>query len=316
MSIPTRFLVGLSLTLASSAPAAAAASPDGGFAAAGAARSRSDGASAAPVAARLKSDAAARSHRKEARTAKHEAGPRESKRICAKPPVEVVAATESATFSLARCDGAAAPAAIDRLSTLAGARGSVRLEPNLVERLELVVDHLHKRPEPARVLLVSGYRPRSAGSYHSTGRALDFRIDGVANEAIVAFCKTLDDTGCGYYPNAGFVHMDVRDPGTGHVAWTDVSRPGEAPHYVANRTNETADSAGPALPALPAQPPDSSGSDDQSARSSEARERTENGTPARSSEARERTENGTPARSSEARERTETKSRDERTHSI
>jgi membrane protein DedA with SNARE-associated domain len=44
----------------------------------------------------------------------------------------------------------------------------------------------------------------------------------------------------------------------------------------------------------------------QSARSSEARERTETQTPARSSEARERTETQTPARSSEAKERAET----------
>jgi len=45
--------------------------------------------------------------------------------------------------------------------------------------------------------------------------------------------KTLDDTGCGYYPNSSFVHMDVRDPETGHVAWIDASGPGETPRYVA-----------------------------------------------------------------------------------
>jgi hypothetical protein len=29
------------------------------------------------------------------------------------------------------------------------------------------------------------------------------------------------------------VHVDVRDPGTGHVAWIDASGPGESPQYVA-----------------------------------------------------------------------------------
>jgi hypothetical protein len=56
----------------------------------------------------------------------------------------------------------------------------------------------------------------------------------VANEAVVEFCKTLADTGCGYYPNSSFVHVDVRQPGTGHVAWIDASGPGEAPRYVAS----------------------------------------------------------------------------------
>jgi hypothetical protein len=63
---------------------------------------------------------------------------------------------------------------------------------------------------------------------------MDFRIEGVKNEDVVAFCKTLDDTGCGYYPNSSFVHVDVRDPGAGHVAWIDASGPGEAPRYVAS----------------------------------------------------------------------------------
>ena len=48
---------------------------------------------------------------------------------------------------------------------------------------------------------------------HSTGRAMDFRIDGVKNEDVVAFCKTINDTGCGFYPNSSFVHMDVREAG-------------------------------------------------------------------------------------------------------
>jgi hypothetical protein len=206
---------------------------------------------------------------------------------CTKAPVEVVAGSDSATFSLAKCDGAAIPASIDQLSVLArpgavpkpkdaiaGAGkgrgvelspGVRRIDPRLVERLELVVDHFRGAASPAapararelknasvsRVTLVSGYRPRSSGSYHATGRALDFRIDGVKNEQIVAFCKTLPDTGCGYYPNSMFVHMEVRDRGTGHVAWIDASHPGEPPRYVSSWP-ESADADGVTLPPLPA----------------------------------------------------------------
>jgi uncharacterized protein YcbK (DUF882 family) len=182
-------------------------------------------------------------------------------RACVKAPIEVVAGAESAKVSLARCDGAAAPAAVEQLSTLARAPGTSRLDARLVERLELAVDHFRKGADSARLVLVSGYRPRSAGSYHSIGRALDFRIDGVANDALVAFCKTLPDTGCGFYPNSGFVHMDVRDPGTGHIAWTDVSRPGEPPRYVT--ADSSAPSAASALPPLPGHEVDAKGEDEK-----------------------------------------------------
>ena len=80
--------------------------------------------------------------------------------------------------------------------------------------------------------VVSGYRPTSIGSMHATGRAIDFRLEGAKNEDVVAFCKTLTDTGCGFYPNSSFVHLDVRDPGAGHVSWIDASGPGESPRYV------------------------------------------------------------------------------------
>jgi len=195
--------------------------------------------------------------------------------MCTKTPVEILAGTESATFSLAKCDGRVIPAGVDQLSllarppsvakprgplaALARTRGADlapsvrRIDPRLVQRLETVVDHFRKDGQVAHVAIVSGYRPRSAGSYHSTGRALDFRLEGVNNEALVAFCKTLQDTGCGYYPNSLFVHMDVRDPGTGHVSWIDASGPGEAPKYVNVWPPPDAQDAPTELPALPAE---------------------------------------------------------------
>ncbi len=196
---------------------------------------------------------------------------------CTKAPVKVTTGVEAATFALAKCNGSPAPLAVEQLSVLARpprapkphetletlgkttgtdlAPGVRRIDPRLVERLELVVDHFRTDGGPAHVLLVSGYRPRSAHSYHQLGRALDFRLDGVTNEALVAFCKTLPDTGCGYYPNSSFVHMDVRNPGTGRIAWVDTSGPGETPKYVSQwplpSTAAAPRTGSVALPALP-----------------------------------------------------------------
>ena len=105
--------------------------------------------------------------------------------------------------------------------------------------MQSISDHFPGRT----ITLVSGYRPMSKGSPHSAGKAFDIRIDGVTNEVLVDFCKTLKDTGCGYYPNSYFVHVDVRDAGVGHVYWIDISGPGEKPVYVKSYT--------PTLPKLP-----------------------------------------------------------------
>ncbi|WP_437631395.1 DUF882 domain-containing protein [Sorangium sp. So ce854] len=102
------------------------------------------------------------------------------------------------------------------------------LDPGLLTRIDALA-----RQYPGRLVsLVSGYRPQSQGSLHQTGRALDLRIAGVRNDALAAACRKLADTGCGYYPNSSFVHIDVRAPGTGSVSWIDASGPGEVPRYV------------------------------------------------------------------------------------
>ena len=105
----------------------------------------------------------------------------------------------------------------------------VRLvDKGLLVRLDAIARHFPARP----ISVVSGYRPQSRGSQHQTARALDLRVAGVSNEELVAFCKTLTDTACGYYPNSSFVHVDVRNPGTGSVTWIDASGPHEAARYV------------------------------------------------------------------------------------
>ena len=78
---------------------------------------------------------------------------------------------------------------------------------------------------------MSGFRPFTPTQFnphsnHMHGKAIDFRVAGVPNEALRDFCRTLKNVGCGYYPNSVFVHMDVRDQS---AFWIDYSKPGEAP---------------------------------------------------------------------------------------
>jgi hypothetical protein len=173
---------------------------------------------------------------------------------CSKDPIEVIRGPEVDTFELTNCDGTIAPLAIEHLSvsvrpgsaarpttTFAElakkkgnelAKGIRRVDERLAMRLQALADHFGKPGSPIKLSVVSGYRPTSVGSMHATGRAIDFRLEGASNEDVIAFCKTLTDTGCGFYPNSSFVHLDVRDPAAGHVSWIDASSPGETPRYV------------------------------------------------------------------------------------
>lgn len=189
--------------------------------------------------------------------ASHKAKPGSAhKPVCTKDPVEIIRGPEIDTFELTTCEGAVAPLAVEHLSIairpgsaarptssaseLAKKKGAdlatgiKRVDGRLIERLQAVVDHFGKKGTTPKLSIISGYRPMSTGSMHSTGRAIDFRFEGVKNEEVVAFCKTIADTGCGFYPNSSFVHIDVRDPGAGHVSWIDASGPGETPRYVSS----------------------------------------------------------------------------------
>ncbi len=202
---------------------------------------------------------------------------------CVKEPIEMIRGPEIDTFQLTKCDGTIAPLAIEHLSILvrpgSAARptaplaelakkkgneispGVHRIDERLVQRLQAVADHFAKvGTPPVKLDVVSGYRPTSVGSMHSTGRAIDFRLEGAKNEDVVAFCKTLDDTGCGFYPNSSFVHLDVRDPNAGHVSWIDASGPGETPRYVStwppHATSSAPDKLEPASAKEPLEKPD------------------------------------------------------------
>ena len=173
---------------------------------------------------------------------------------CSKDPIEMIRGPEIEKFELTKCDGTLAPLAVEHLSVLIRpgsaarpvtplaelakkkggelAHGVHRIDERLATRIQSLADHFAKPGTPLKLSVVSGVRPTSIGSMHATGRAIDFRIEGTKNEDVIAFCKTLTDTGCGFYPNSSFVHLDVRDPGAGHVSWIDASGPGEAPRYV------------------------------------------------------------------------------------
>lgn len=85
-----------------------------------------------------------------------------------------------------------------------------------------------------RLSVVRDDRPIGEGSLHATGRAIDLRVEGIPDDAVFAFCRTLPDTGCGHYPRSGFVHVDVQLPGAGSRRWTDLSLPGEPPRYLSD----------------------------------------------------------------------------------
>ncbi len=104
-------------------------------------------------------------------------------------------------------------------------RPSIRL----MRVLAYLADHFNGRT----IVVVSAYRSdkdgTSEGSRHSSGEAVDIRVEGVPNESLRDYCLTLRRVGVGYYPRSSFVHVDVRDR---EVYWVDWSRPGEPPLYL------------------------------------------------------------------------------------
>jgi uncharacterized protein YcbK (DUF882 family) len=82
---------------------------------------------------------------------------------------------------------------------------------------------------------VSGYRvpenERDIHSYHGVGRSADVFLEGVPNRTIFDWCRAQENLGCGYYPRATHVHIDVRSRAG---VWVDLSRDREAAQYVPN----------------------------------------------------------------------------------
>ncbi|MBX3250837.1 MAG: LysM peptidoglycan-binding domain-containing protein [Myxococcales bacterium] len=110
--------------------------------------------------------------------------------------------------------------------------------PRLLQLLVQISDHFGGRT----LQILSGYRPAEGyteeSSHHVDGSAVDLRVQGVPNEVLRDYLRTLHDVGVGYYPNSTFVHLDVRDRSR---YWVDRSRAGEPPDYVRGRDRERAD---------------------------------------------------------------------------
>ena len=104
-----------------------------------------------------------------------------------------------------------------------------RPHTRLLRVLAYLADHFNGRT----IVVVSAYRSEKNGnngsSRHSSGEAIDIRIEGVPNEVLRDYCLTLSKVGVGYYPRSSFIHVDIRSEA---VYWVDWSRPGEPPLYL------------------------------------------------------------------------------------
>lgn len=102
------------------------------------------------------------------------------------------------------------------------------VHPRLAVLLSKIADHFGGRA----IRVVSGFR--EAGGYtressrHVQGRAADIQVAGVPHRAVFEYCRSLVQTGCGYYPQSVFVHVDVREQ---HAQWVDWSAPGMRARY-------------------------------------------------------------------------------------
>lgn len=119
--------------------------------------------------------------------------------------------------------------ASNKINFVLGAKSNgPQIESKLIRLIASVSDQFGGR----ELRIVSGYRTKSfvAASQHKKGRALDFSIPGIPNEALRDYLRTLDEVGVGYYPNSSFVHIDVRGYNS---YWIDYAGPGEAPRKAA-----------------------------------------------------------------------------------
>lgn len=149
---------------------------------------------------------------------------------CGYPGIRFIRRDRARTIRLMTCKGGVSGQGrrlLSKVATRPGGTAKKLLHPQLIRRLQRVADEF-----PGRAFrVVSGYRaPRGdpGASRHHVGRALDFSVRGVPNKALYNFCRQLPSTGCGYYPNSTFIHLDYRSE-SGH--WIDHSGPGESPDY-------------------------------------------------------------------------------------
>lgn len=109
-----------------------------------------------------------------------------------------------------------------------------RVDPRLARALYQIGRHYAGK----RIDIYSGFRTRAycdrRHSRHLTASAIDFHVDGVRNEALIAWLRhTFHPAGVGYYPNGVHVHFDLdRHEDT---YWVDPSAPHDALVRAADR---------------------------------------------------------------------------------
>ncbi|MCS7307721.1 MAG: YcbK family protein [Aquificaceae bacterium] len=93
-----------------------------------------------------------------------------------------------------------------------------QIDTNLLDLLYLITSLSEKE----RIVVISGYRAPSTNeylrkrkrgiareSYHTLGKAVDIRIEGMPLTALRDLAIGLRAGGVGYYPKSGFVHLDT-----------------------------------------------------------------------------------------------------------
>ena len=103
-------------------------------------------------------------------------------------------------------------------------------------RLLRILAQLQRHFRVRCIEVYSTYRAPAAGAplenYHQVGRAADIRIPGVADRDAFEYCRrTLGHVGCGLYPFAIGIHVDVRSTA---AIWVQVGGDAARPVYAEN----------------------------------------------------------------------------------
>ncbi|KQW20004.1 MULTISPECIES: YcbK family protein [Pseudomonas] len=92
------------------------------------------------------------------------------------------------------------------------------MNPKLIDLLFLIQGWLRINKMPFHIIIQSGYRTPAHNarlakaakqSEHVKGNAADIRIPGLSTDALTRLAKAVGVGGVGFYPQNGFVHVDV-----------------------------------------------------------------------------------------------------------
>lgn len=130
-------------------------------------------------------------------------------------------------------DGALDPQAVEKIQHLFRDKNTDAehpIDPRLIKLIYKLADTLKAR----QVNIISGYREPNGEqrfeSRHCKGKAADIIIPGVPLAVVARKARALGHVGVGFYPNSGFVHLDVRKKRS--YFWVDRSGPGQPSCHV------------------------------------------------------------------------------------